>query len=350
MSKGWQRLVVISCTLLLAGSLFLVLGMTVWAQEQPQPTEQPTTTEQPAETTPQPAQTSQEDGLTIEYWEPQVGTKTVYYVNDWQNDTHGNIYGTWMLGYWDAAFLYSTSVSRINYASSYYYTVEALSDMNPVYFDLVGPWYFNMTTPFEYIEEVIGINEAPEAAEFPQATFGVRYTIIGSGGNRIWGTFYRSNDATEQKWLEWGMTMEFFPSGEEYSKKEIIHYRSPSDKKMPVPKVIISFPISAGMTGSSDAYYVEGAGINEVSGSATFEVVAEGKITLPTGTYDALMLKGNLTSPPGKEQVTQIEYAWFVKDLGIVVDASSLWNELGPLFETATDIMVIEEQTVPGQQ
>ncbi|MDD5666355.1 MAG: hypothetical protein PHS26_03500 [Actinomycetota bacterium] len=350
MSKGWRRLAAITCTLLLAGSLFLVLGVTVWAQEQPQPTEQPAETGQPAGTTQQPAQTgqtTQQQGLTIDYWEPQVGTRTVHYVED-INDIHGNIFGTSMLGYWDAALLYSTSISRINYASSFYRGVEAISNMNPVYFDLKGPWYFSMTTPFKYVEEVIGIHEAPEAAEFPQATYAVRYLIIGSGGNRVWGTVYRSCDAAEKKWLEWGMTMEYFPSGKERAVKETIHYRSPSDRKMAVPQVIMTFPLSVGTTGSIDAYYAAGGGINEVSGSGTFEVIAEGKITVPAGTFDALLIKGSITSPPSGKRFTQMEYAWFVKDLGVVADASSLANESDPLFETATDIAVIEEQTGPG--
>ncbi|RJP27606.1 MAG: hypothetical protein C4536_13735 [Actinobacteria bacterium] len=376
MSKGWRRLVAITCTLLLAGSVFLILGVTVWAQEQPteQPVEQPTTTEQPVETeqpvqpttTEQPAQPAQEpQGLTIDYWEPLVGTRTVYYINDFMNDIFGNIYGTGQLGYWDAAYLYATSLSPddiffyytspsdINYSSSYYRSVEALSDMNPVYFGLEGPWYFNMTTPFKYIEEVVGIHEAPDAGKFPQATYAVRYLIIGSGGHRAEGFAYRSNDATEKRWLEWGLTMEWFGLGQEkYPKKEIVYYRSPSDTKISEPQIIVSFPLSVGTTGSLDAVYSEGGGINEVSASGTYEVIAEGEITLPAGTFDALMLKANITSPPDGERATQIEYYWFVKDLGVVVDIGSLVNEIGPLFETATEILVLEEQTgsVAGQQ
>ncbi|MBN2026350.1 MAG: hypothetical protein JW854_06300 [Actinobacteria bacterium] len=350
-SKGWRRLVAIFCTLLLAGSLFLFLGMTVWAQDQPTETEETTTEET---TTEQPAQTEQTgtttgQGLTIDYWEPQVGTRTVYYMNDFMNDIHGNIFGTSMLGYWDAVLLYMTSVSPINYASSHYYTVEALSDMNPVYFDLEGPWYFNMTTPFKYIEEVIGIHEAPDAAKFPEATYAVRYLIIGSGGHRIEGYVYRSNDAAGQRWLEWGFTMRWFKLGQEvYPLKEIIYYRSPSNTGISEPDVLITFPLSVGTTGSRDAYYAEGGGLDEVSSSASYEVVAEGKIALPAGTFDALLLRYDITSPPNGERATQIEYIWFVKNLGPVVDIGSLPNELGPLFETATNILVLEEQTGPG--
>jgi hypothetical protein len=232
MSKGWRRLVAIACTLILAGSVFLVLGVTVWAQDEPAPTEQP------AETTQQPAQTTQGDGMTIDYWEPEVGTRTVYYMNDWLNDIHGNIYGTSQLGYWDVDWLwayrpwvvYFRVPDPANYTSSFYYNVEARSDMNPVYFDLAGPWYFDMTTPFKYIETVIGIQDAPDADQFNQATYAVEYLYIGSGGNRAWGVSYRSNDATQQKWLEWGLTMEWFKPGEEYATKEIVHYRSPQQQ------------------------------------------------------------------------------------------------------------------------
>ncbi len=350
LSKGWLRLVAVLCTLLLAGSVFLVLGMTVWAQEQP--TEQPAGTEQPAETTQQPAQTGQtvkEESLVIDYWEPQVGTKTVYYTNDSLNDRHGNIFGTSMLGYWDDAYLYSTRYSgTINYSSSYYKTVDALSDMNPVYFDLKGPWYFSMTTPFQYIEEVIGINEAPEAAQFPQATYAVRYMLIGSGGHRIWGTYYRTNDATQKKWMEWGYTMQLFPTGEEKSINEIVRYYSPSDKKTPVARTLVTFPLSVGVTGSQDAYYEEGAGMHNVTGSGAIEVVAEGQVTVPSGTYDALLMKANLTSPPNGERYSEIMYGWFVKDIGFVAQASSLPNEIGPLYETATDMMVIKSFALPG--
>jgi hypothetical protein len=269
--------------------------------------------------------------------------------NDYMNDIHGNIFGTGWLGYWDAAFLYSTSISRINYASSYYYTVEALSDMNPVYFDLKGPWYFNMTTPYKYVEEVVGIHEAPDAAQFPQATYAVHFLVIGSGGHRIEGYGYRSNDAAQKRWLHWGETWEWFEMGQsEHPKKEIIHYRSPSDKTMSVPEVLVTFPLSVGVTGSIDAYYAEGGGINEVSDSGSYEVVAEGEITLPAGTFDALMMKASLTSSTNGEQFTRIGYMWFVKDIGVVVEAGSLPNESDPLFETATGLMVLEEQTGTG--
>ena len=358
MSKGWRRLIVITCTLLLVGGMFMALGMTVWAQEQP-PTEQPT--EQPAEqpaTTEQPAQTTQDAGPTIEYWEPQVGTRTVYYSED-INDIHGDIFGTSTLGYVDVDYLWDYRPwfviyrvpDEVNYTSSYYYNVEAISNMNPAYFELEGPWYFNMTTPFKVIETVKGIHEVPDAAEFPQATYAVEYLIIGSGGVRYWGTGYRSNDAEQQKWLEWGIVMEVFPSGEKYSEKYTYHYRSPNDRTMSVPDVIMTFPLSVGTTGSFDAIYIEGPYINEVSGSATFEVVAEGEITVPGGTFDALLLKGSLTSAPNGEY-TKLEYGWFVQDIGFVADAESLYNEIGPLFEEATELKVLEEQTVtaPAQQ
>ncbi len=260
MSKGWRRLVVVFCTLLLAGSVFLVLGVTVWAQEQPQPTEQPTGTEQPAETTQQPAQTgqtTQEDGLVIDYWEPQVGTRTVYYVNDYLNDSHGDHHDTAYLGYRDAAFLYSTSLARINYASSYYRSVEATSNMNACYFDLNGPWNLNMTTPFRIERDVLGINEAPDAAHFPQATYAVRERITGSGGHSITYTFYMTNDATAQEWRTWGYAAEYFPIGQTTSTKEIETFMSPYDKTMQL-YTTLSFPLSVGSTAAlSTAIHLE---------------------------------------------------------------------------------------------
>jgi hypothetical protein len=344
MSKGWRRVIAISCTLLLVGSIFMVLGMTVWAQEQPPPTEQPA--EQPAEqpvTTEQPAQTetTQAAGLTIDYWEPQVGTRTVYYTED-VNDVHGDIYGTSTLGYWDVDYIwfYRPLIiiyrvpDYVDFTSSYYYNVEAISNMNPAYFGLEGPWYFNMTTPFKVVETVKGIHEVPDAAQFPQATYAVEVLIIGSGGKRAWGTSYRSNDPNEKKWLEWGMTVEFFAPGEEYSTKQTFRYRSPSDRTMTVPDVVMTFPLSVGATGSLDAVYVEGPYANDVSGSATYEVIAEGKVTVPGGTFDALLLKGRL-----------LEYGWFVQNVGFVADAESLPNEMGPLFIEATELVVLEEQT-----
>ncbi len=363
MSRGWRRLVVISCTLLLVGSIFMVLGMTVWAQEQQPPTEQPTeepvTTEQPTTTeqpvtTEQPAQpeTTQAEGLTIDYWEPQLGTRTVYYRDD-LNDIHGNLYGTSTLGYVDVLALWLSRPwivifrvpDSINYTSSYYYNVEAISNMNPVYFGFQGPWYFNMTTPFKHIEEVKGIHEAPDAAEFPQATYAVDYLTIGSGGRRVWGTSYRSNDPTQQQWLEWGYTMEYFYPGNTNSSKYIYRYLSPNGQKMPVPRVILTFPLSVGGTSPIDAVYVEGHFANAISGSGSYEVIAEGEITLPGGTFDALLLKGDLTSSPNGERYTMMEYAWVVQDVGIVVDAEGLPNELGPVIGEATEILVMEEQT-----
>ena len=338
MSKGWRRLVAISCTLLLAGSVFLILGVTVWAQEQP--------TEQPAETTQTPAQTeqtSQGDGLVIDYWEPQVGTRTVYLTED-MNDIHGDLWGTMTLGYWDDATLYAGENPQIpiNFASSYYRSVEAISNMNPVYFGLEGPWYFNMTTPFKHIETVVGIHEAPDASQFPQATYAISYLFIASGGHRIEGYEYCSNDATQKKWLEWGYTIQYTVMGDVYPTKEVITYKNPMDKKTLEPITKVTFPLAVGDSGSISPEYGD-TGI-EASNAGMFEVVAEGKITVPAGTFDALLIEYDMT-PSAEFSATELQYAWWVSGVGVVAAAQSLPNELGPLFEEATDLVVLEEQT-----
>lgn len=140
---------------------------------------------------------------------------TAYYTNDF-NDVHGDLFGTQTLGYLDDWFLWATTSLNwkppLNFSSSYYKSVDARSNLIPVDLYLEGPWYFSMTTPFKYIEEVMGIHEAPDALEFPDATYAVRVLIIGSGGCRISGISYRSNDAQEQRWYEYGVTFEVFPS------------------------------------------------------------------------------------------------------------------------------------------
>jgi hypothetical protein len=351
--KGWLRLVAVLCTLLLAGSVFLVLGMTVWAQEQPQPTEQPAGTEQPAETTEQPAETTQqpaqtgetakEDGLVIDYWEPQVGTRTVYYVNDWLNDEHGDYHDTGYLGYKDAAFLYSTTVPRapVNYSSSFYRSVEATSNMNACYFNLTGPWYLNMTTPFRIERDVLGINEAPDAARFPQATYAVRERVTGSGGHSITYIAYMSNDATAQEWREWGYSVEYFPVGWTASVKDIIEYKSPYDENMQV-STHIRFPLSVGATGTVDTISSSGGGLMP---AGSIEVIAEGKITVPGGTYDALLIKYDYTLPE-TNGATRLEYHWFAKDVGVVAGVKSLPNILGPTYEEATGYYSVRRDKV----
>jgi hypothetical protein len=331
MSKGWLRLVAVLCTLLLAGSVFLVLGMTVWAQEQPQPTG----TEQPAETTQQPAQTgqtTQQQGLVIDYWEPQVGTRTVYYVNDYLNDEHGDYHDTRYLGYKDAGFLYSTSIARINYASSFYRSVEATSNMNSCYFDLNGPWNLNMTTPFRIERDVLGINEAPDATHFLQATYAVRERITGSGGHSKTYTFYMSNDATAKEWREWGYAVEYIPTGMTTSTKEIVTYSSPYDKTMQV-YAALSFPLSVGSTATLNSAVTSNGGVMP---AGSMEVIAEGQIAMPGGTYDALLIKLDYTLPDSRDNATRIEYHWFVKDIGVVAGVKSLPNILGPTYEEAT--------------
>lgn len=186
----------------LIAALALVLSVTVWAGEQ-----------QPAGENQVKQQAGQ--GLTVDYWEPQVGKKTVYRSEDSINGIHGNIYGTSQLGYWDAAYLYTSSVSPTNFASSHYYGVQAISHLNPVHFDLKGPWYFNMTTPYGVTREVVDISQAPEAAEFPEATYAIRYQWVFSGGHRVWGYIYCSNDAAEKTWKEWGFSREYYDVGKE---------------------------------------------------------------------------------------------------------------------------------------
>ena len=371
MSKGWRRLVVISCTLLLVGGMFMVLGMTVWAQEPPaeqpteQPVEQPAGTEQPAQTT-QTDQATQGPGLTIDYWEPQVGTRTVYYINDYLDDIHGNKFGTSALGYGDIDYLWDYRADivifrvpdSVDYRSSYYYNVEALSDMNPVYFDLEGPWYFNMTTPYKVVKEIKGIHEVPDAASFPEATYAQTVLNICSGGHRTYFVEYKSNDADAKQWKTWGYTVEYIPEDGITPIKETVHFYSPIDPNMKAP-VIESFPKTVGDTGSIDAVAEVGLTESLSLASGTYKVIAEGKITVPGGTFDALLIEKNMMSSISGKPVSNIAYEWFAKDLGVVVQTRSLPDILGPEYGETTGyqksagmyfyqtkgLLVLEEQT-----
>lgn len=381
MSRGWRRLLALACALALAAGTLLVLNVTVWAQEQQeQPTgaEQPTATEQPAETQQQPVGTEQQqqqqqqpqDGLVIDYWEPEVGTRTVYRINDFMNDIHGNVHGTSWLGYIDASWLYQYTLASnlypvgINYASSYYYNVTAISDMNRVYFDMQGPWYFNMTTPYKLVMEVKGIHEVPDAHLFPSATYAVNVLYICSGGHRLELTSYRSNDANEKAWKEWGFVVtESYPRGAYEPRREVVRYRSPSDHSVSAPSVIMTFPLKVGDTGSSDSVYMEGDGFGALSSAAGFEVVAEGKMTVPGGAgLDALLVRFNVTGIGNGAPYSRIAYEWVVPGIGAVVHTDSLPNVLGPTYGETSDyecrnedyvnamsLMVLESSTaLPG--
>ncbi len=348
MSKGWRRLIVISCTLLLVGSVFMVLGITVWAQEQPPPTEQPTGTEQPtaAEQLAQPAQpaqpiqVTQQQGLVIDYWEPQVGTRTVYFVNDYLNDLYGDYYDTTTVGYRDVSLLWqyrpNSVVYRVphpaNYTSSHYRGVEAASDINACYFNLEGPWYFNMTTPYKIVEEVIGIHAAPDAGQFPYATYAISRLVIGSGGHRTNIIVYTSNDANAKEWREWGYSHEYVQDGHTTPTKEVVRYLSPYEKGMPIYSTI-KFPLSVGTAG---AVIPATTSEDDLTYPCSVEIVAEGKITVPGGTYDALLMKYVYTIPRSRVDATRIEYRWFVKDIGAVAGVKSLPNIPGPTYEEAT--------------
>ncbi len=350
LSRVSRRLLVVLCTLLLAGGTFVVLGASVWAQQQ---------TAQSGGTTQQ-----AQSATTIEYWEPQVGTRTVYLTHD-INDTHGQYLGATDLGYLDITNIDPTTNLYTFYPDplwpiphqlldSHYYTTTGISNMNPVYFDLVGPWYFRLTTPWKYVEEVIGIDQAPDAAQFPQATYALRFFIIGSGGTRYWGEVYRSNDPAAKTWLEWGMVMHLFVPGRETATKAIVHYRDSANHKAAAPQTLASFPMSVGTTGTLAEFYAEGniEGITiglSSSGSGSYTVVAQGKITVPAGTYDALLVKYDLKETTG-DKSTQIEYAWLAQGIGPVTDISSLPNEIGPIFKEATGIEVMESQTTPAPQ
>jgi hypothetical protein len=319
-----RRLLVVLCTLLLAGSIFMVLGVTVWAQQQPTQTTQ--------------AQSNQAG--TVDFWEPAIGTRTVYNCTDF-NDVHGQVWGPTWLGYLDIDTLYDDPLwpEPRQLRSSQYYHTTGISNLNPVYFDLAGPWYFRMTVPFKYIEEVKGINEAPDAAKFPQATYAIKSILIASGGQRVWGWEYRSNDPDAKKWISWGGSAEFFPTGQERMKKTIFHY-SPS-------LTLVTFPLTLGTTGSIEsAVLISDYGKVEMA-SGTYNVVAGGKITLASGTYDSLMIKYDWNNPYPTRH-TEIGYAWIVQGTGIVTDFTSLPNEISPTFKTATDIEVMESQAQPA--
>jgi hypothetical protein len=328
LSKLGRRLLVVLCTLLLAGGTFLVLGVSVFAQQQP--------SQQQGN-----AQQSAQNSGQIDYWEPAVGTRTVYYTED-INDIHGQTFGPVFLGYFDIASLYKDPLWPEPYqlSQSKYYHTQGISNLTPVYFDLTGPWYFSMTTPWKVVEEVKGIDEAPDAGKFPQATYAIKYFIIGSGGTRVWGWEYRSNDSNAKTWTSWGGTVEYFPPGQQYSRKFLGHYNPPVK--------IVTFPLSVGVTGSIEKSQLEGEGEKVQTESGSYTVVASGKITVPAGTYDSLMIKYDLS--PSCRNNTFIEYAWLVQGVGMVTDITSLPNEIGPAFRSATDIEVMESQTGPAPQ
>ncbi len=336
--KRWRRLTVVFCTLLLAASALLVLGVTGWAQGQT------------TGTTAQPTQQNQ--AVTIDFWEPSVGTTTIYYINDYLNDTHGDNYDTVTMGYLDILLDPVTEYPNYDWPyqllDSHYYTVEATSNMNPVYFDLAGPWYFWMTTPFKVREEVIGIHEAPDASKFPQATYAVRKLVIGSGGHRRIVIEYWNNDAGLKQWLMWGYTKEYVPEGCEHIKKDTYVFKNTADNETPMPEVT-QFPMAVGSSGSIGAsavtlgyksvttsdYYIYTPKSNEVN-FGTYSVVAEGKVTVPNGTYDALLIQYTYTLPASGNNAKRIEYRWFVQNLGTVVYAKSLPNMIGPTYAEST--------------
>ncbi len=330
--KRGKRAVTLAASVALLTVLALTLSVTVWAEER-QPVGEKQVTQQTAK------------GLTIDYWEPQVGSKQVVCINDWQNDIHGDLFGTSQLGYWDAAALYASSVSPVNYAASHYYGVAALSALNPVYFGLQGPWYFNMTTPYQYVEEVVDISEAPEAAEFPEATYAVRYLYVFSGGHRLWGHHYCSNDAAEKAWKDWGYTLEGYSVADERPVKFVYRYLSPSDKKTPVARTVMSFPVSVGSTGVLDAVYVSSGKYSYMDHGFSWEAVAEGKAVTPAGVFDTLLIR-RLESGGSEEGV---EYVWLAQDLGHVASASSLPGEPHQEFGEATYLSVLKE-VVSGKE
>ena len=372
--KGWKRLLVILCTLLLAGGVLLVFGVMGWAQdsENQAPQEDADTeaetqeegTETPAEVTSEeqpPAEEETAGEITVEYWEPQLGERTVYYIEDGM-DIHGQLYGTSTLGYWDDFQLWVSTLDPVisirwdflDYSDYYYKSVDAVSNMNPCYFQLEGPWYFNMTTPWKLVEEVIGIHEAPDAHLYPEATYAVDFIIIWSGGFRITGTSYHSNDPDTKEWRSWGFTREYVVPGETRPTKEVIHYRNPHDRQLSAPMIIASFPMSIGTTGVRDAVYIEGGNFNRLSDSLTYEVLSEGEITVPAGTFDAVMVKYSVNVPPvggdyDSRGYNEIGYGWTAQNVGDVADVTRLPDIVDdPLYEEATSIYVLEEFTSPG--
>ena len=181
--------------------------------------------------------------------------------------------------------------------------------------------------------------------------------IINSGGHREYIVEYMSNDANEQTWKTWGYTARFFPEGRDEPVKNVYYFRSPHDKSLSVAQTR-RFPLMVGSTGSVEAIFEtsdQGGDDNLFTG--TYEVVAEGEITVPGGTYAALLIQYNMTNPV--DGSTFISYEWFAKDIGVVVKTRSLPNIIGPTygettgyakagsgyFYTVEGILVLEEQT-----
>jgi hypothetical protein len=135
--------------------------------------------------------------------------------------------------------------------------------------------------------------------------------------------------------------VEYFPVGWTTSTKEIVEYKSPYDENMQV-STHIRFPLSVGATGTVDAISSSGG---ELMPAGSIEVIAEGKITVPGGTYDALLIKYDYTLPE-TNGATRLEYRWFAKDVGVVAGVKSLPNILGPTYEEATGYYSVRRDKV----
>jgi len=228
--------------------------------------------------------------------------------------------------------------------SSHYRNVQAVSNMNPVYFDMVGPWYFWMTTPYKMVETVVGLHEVADAAQFPEASYALYDIVIGSGGVRHEITSYWSNNTAQKEWLQWGFTDEYFPPGSTKKVKDVVHFRDPQNHKVSKPMKNV-FPFSVGTTGSEEVVFLEGNGYNYNSYAATYEVVAEGKITVPGGTFDSLLIKYNIDIPADRKKDPVIRYLWIAQNVGAVTQITSLPNILGPTFGESVDTYILESST-----
>lgn len=194
-----------------------------------------------------------------------------------------------------------------------------------VSFSLNGPWNFN-SGPAASMFTIAIADKATAAAQdqFPDATIAALSAFTPDTGLAEYN--FQSKD--ESAWLSYG------------------RYRSDGSLRTYSTSVrALIFPAAVGSSWK-ETYSQTEAGIT-TDIIAENVIVSKNRLTVPAGTYEALLLQTRVTASSAGQSVATWDYIWFVPGIGRAAEIISLPGEQNEVFDKASALYRLDSFQTP---
>jgi hypothetical protein len=223
------------------------------------------------------------------------------------------------IGAFSAMDLLTDVGSRLDYAAN------APGTSVRVDFDLDGPWIFkNGPEAATLSTTIVEKADAPSQNEFPDAAIAARYSWTPDAGMIEYN--FQSKDDSSWRSFGWsgpGQALRIYSAGVN----------------------VLRFPAAAGDSWTENYSQTADGKVMEIT--AENQVVARNQLTVPAGTYDAVLLQTKVTATQeGKTTVTW-DYIWFVPGIGRAAEIISNPGEGNEVFNTAASFYRLQGFTAP---